>query len=189
MWSTISDLGDAGLTLPLAIVCAVWLATSGWKPVMLWLTMLGTGMLMVGLTKMFYAGCGVHLPLAEFRVISGHTMLASAVWPMTLLLLFQGRTDGHVRLKVAAGLALAALIGVARVFDGAHTVPEVVVGWCVGAVITVLFVRWQHLPGLLPRWRRLAGVSLLSVSALAYGHHAPIQAAIDSYSSWLCLWF
>jgi membrane-associated phospholipid phosphatase len=188
MWSAISDLGDAALTLPLAVACCAWLAMSlsGWRAVVAWLTPLCAGMLMVGLTKILYAGCGVQIPAIGFRVISGHTMLASAVWPMAFLLVFRGGSNTDTRAALIAGFLLAALIGTARVFDEAHTTSEVVAGWALGAVVTVIFMRWKDAPILPSRLRPFAVVSLLVVSGAAYGHHAPIQAAIESYSPELC---
>ncbi len=185
MWSAISDLGDAALTLPLSAVCCAWLVRSSpeRRHAISWLALLATGMLVVGLTKILYAGCGVQIRAIGFRVVSGHTMLASAVWPMALLLGLQWlRTD----IALTAGLALAALIGTARVFDEAHTTSEVIAGWTVGTLVTLSFVRWKGAPAVSPRLRLYASISMLAVLAIAYGRHAPIQAAIEQYSPFLC---
>jgi hypothetical protein len=165
MWSALSNLGDAALTLPLAIACAAWLTTSlaGWRSATSWLTLLAAGASMVGVTKILYAGCGIQIRAIDFRVISGHTMLASAVWPMALILCLPRRVNAQPRLALALGLALAA-----------------------GSLVTVLFVCWRNAPVLPARFRPLAIASLLGISTLAYGHHAPIQEAIDTYSPYLC---
>lgn len=150
---------------------------------MSWLALLAAGMLVVGLTKILYAGCGVQIRAIDFRVVSGHTMLASAVWPMALLLGLQWvRTD----IALTVGLALAALIGTARVFDEAHTASEVIAGWAVGTLVTLSFVCWKGTPAIAPRLRPYASVSMLAVLAIAYGRHAPIQSAIELYSPFLC---
>ncbi|OMR14288.1 phosphatase PAP2 family protein [Burkholderia pseudomallei] len=185
MWSAISDLGDAALTLPLSAACCAWLlrASPERRYAVSWLALLAAGMLVVGLTKILYAGCGVQIRAIGFRVVSGHTMLASAVWPMALLLGLQWLRSNAA---LAAGLALAALIGTARVFDEAHTVSEVVAGWALGTLVTVSFVRWQRAPAMPARLWPYASASLLAVMAIAYGRHAPIQAAIERYSPFLC---
>ncbi|MFM0362154.1 phosphatase PAP2 family protein [Paraburkholderia sediminicola] len=188
MWSALSNLGDAALTLPLAIACAAWLTMSlaGWRSATSWLMLLAAGASMVGVTKILYAGCGIQIRAIDFRVISGHTMLASAVWPMALILCLPRRVDAKPRPALTLGLALAAAIGTARVLDDAHTVSEVFAGWGVGSLVTVLFVYWRNAPVLPARFRPLAIVSLLGISTVAYGHHAPIQEAIDTYSPYLC---
>ncbi|RQV08995.1 phosphatase PAP2 family protein [Burkholderia cenocepacia] len=192
MWTAVSDLGDAAMTLPLALVCIGWLACSaaGRRHAASWALMLAAGMALVGVTKMLYAGCGIEIRAIDFRVISGHTMLASAVWPMTCGLALSGGTPSRANTSLALGLglglALGALIGVARVFDDAHTPAEVVAGWLVGSAVALAFV-WRHgVPRVDARYRVLAAGSLLAVSAIAYGRHAPIQAAIDDYSPFLC---
>lgn len=188
MWSALSDLGDAALTLPLAMACAAWLTTSltGWRSATSWLTLLAAGAFMVGVTKILYAGCGIQIRAIDFRVISGHTMLASAVWPMALILCLPRRVNATPHLALALGLALAAAIGTARVFDDAHTVSEVIAGWGVGSLVTVLFVYRKNAPVLPARFQPFIIVSLLGISTVAYGHHAPIQEAIELYSPYLC---
>lgn len=188
MWSALSNLGDAALTLPLAMACAAWLTTSltGWRSATSWLTLLAAGALMVGVTKILYAGCGIQIRAIDFRVISGHTMLASAVWPMALILCLPRRVNATPHLALALGLALAAAIGTARVFDDAHTVSEVIAGWGVGSLVTVLFVYRKNAPVLPARFQPFIIVSLLGISTVAYGHHAPIQEAIELYSPYLC---
>ncbi|MBN3753596.1 phosphatase PAP2 family protein [Paraburkholderia sp. Tr-20389] len=183
MWLAISNLGDAALTLPLAAVCIAWLTRSltGSRVAFLWSVLLVGAMSLVGLSKVLYAGSGMQIEAISFRMISGHTMLASAVWPMSFLLTLH---DGRANRRSAAlysGVAIATLIGVSRVFDEAHSVSEVIAGWTLGLLVTVLLMRQK--PPLLPtRLRPFVAGSLLTVSAVAYGHHAPIQAAIDRYS-------
>ncbi|NTZ05944.1 phosphatase PAP2 family protein [Burkholderia metallica] len=188
MWTAVSDLGDAAMTLPLALACIGWLTCSaaGRRHAASWALMLAAGMALVGATKMLYAGCGIQIRAIDFRVISGHTMLASAVWPMTCALALSGGTPWRANTSLSLGLVLGALIGVARVFDDAHTPAEVVAGWLVGSAVALAFV-WRHgAPRVDARYRALAAGSLLAVSAVAYGRHAPIQSAIDNYSPFLC---
>ncbi|WP_322026944.1 phosphatase PAP2 family protein [Burkholderia sp. BCC1977] len=194
MWTAVSDLGDAAMTLPLAVACIAWLtrSTAGRHHAASWALMLAAGMALVGATKLLYAGCGIQIRAIDFRVISGHTMLASAVWPMTCVLALGGgvqpraSTSLSLSLSLGLGLGIGALIGVARVFDDAHTPSEVVAGWLVGSAVALAFV-WRHgAPRVDARYRALVAGSLLAVSAVAYGRHAPIQAAIEMYSPFLC---
>ncbi|MEM5345313.1 phosphatase PAP2 family protein [Paraburkholderia azotifigens] len=184
MWMAISNLGDAAMTLPLAIVCVVWLTRSmtGSRVAFSWSVLLVAAMLLVGISKILYAGSGMQIEAINFRMISGHTMLASAVWPMSFLLTLH---DGRANRRSAAlcsGIAIAALIGVSRVFDEAHSVSEVIAGWTLGLLVTVLLMRRKPPPLLPTKLRPFVAGSLLTVSAVAYGHHVPIQAAIDRYS-------
>lgn len=185
-WSMVSDLGDAAMTLPLAVVCLAWLTCSptGRDQAITWALMLAAGMVLVGVTKMLYAGCGVQIRAIDFRVISGHTMLASAVWPMACVLALNGGMRSGA--SISLGLGLGALIGVSRVIDGAHTPSEVIAGWLVGSTIALAFASRHRAPRLNVRNRTLVAGSLLAVSAIAYGRHAPIQTAIELYSPFLC---
>lgn len=61
MWHEISYMGDAALTLPLALVCATWLSAFNRPQAVRWLALLSTGMTLVGATKVLYAGCGFEI--------------------------------------------------------------------------------------------------------------------------------
>jgi len=189
MWLAIGNLGDAALTLPLAAICFAWLTRSmyGWRIALSWIVLLAVAMLAVGLTKVLYAGCGLQIRSMNFRMISGHTMLAATVWPMACLLMLHDGWNVRPGPALLPGLVLAATIGVARVRDDAHSASEVIAGWMLGALVTVVLLkRWTDAPILPPAMRPLAVASTLAVSALAYGYHAPIQAAIEMYSPLVC---
>ncbi|WP_244815413.1 phosphatase PAP2 family protein [Caballeronia sp. Lep1P3] len=181
-----SNLGDAAFLLPLAVVCAVWLRSVDIRLAVRWAALLAFGMALVGLSKILYAGCGLEFSAVNFRMISGHTMLSASIYTVAAGLLAGSLGRAWYRLGAAAGLALAAMIGLSRIFQDAHTPSEVVVGWLLGAAIALmLLVRVFEQPRKMPR-AVAAGVGLLAVSSIAYGHHAPFQRLIEHYSWWLC---
>ena len=183
---TLSNLGDAALLLPLALVCALWLRAVDMRLAMRWAILLAIGMGCVGLSKILYAGCGFEFTAIRMRMISGHTMLAASVYTVAGGLLLGGLGGGWYRLGAAGGLALAAAIGASRVVEDAHTPAEVVAGWVLGALIAAMFLaRVFDQPRKMPRVIA-AGAGLLAVSSIAYGHHAPFQRMIEHYSWWLC---
>jgi membrane-associated phospholipid phosphatase len=176
--SWITNFGDAGLTIPVAAGCALWLSTTDKREALVWLGTLVGALALVGVNKILYAGCGIEFRSIDFRVISGHTMLTSAVWGVTFGLLAGSRGVRWYRLGAAAGLALGALIGFCRVVQDAHTPIEVVAGWFLGGGIALFFLR-----RFFKQPRKMPG------SMIAYGHHAPIQQILTAYSPWLCRWF
>jgi membrane-associated phospholipid phosphatase len=182
----ITNLGDAAVTVPVAFACALWLSAADKREAFRWLCVLAAGLALVGLTKVLYAGCGIQIRSVEFRVISGHTMLASAVWGVALGLLTGSVRAGWYRLGATVGLAMGAVIGFCRVVQDAHTPIEVVAGWVLGSAIAVYFLqRFFKSSRRMPR-SLVGGLGLLLVSTIAYGHHAPIQQLIVRYSPWLC---
>jgi hypothetical protein len=124
MWTAIGNLGDAALTLPLAAVCFAWLTRSlyGWRIALSWATLLAAAMLLVGVTKILHAGCGVQIRAVHFRAISGHALLAAAVWPMACLLMLHDGWNTRTLRALLPGLALAATIAVARARDDTYRV-------------------------------------------------------------------
>ena len=185
MWTVLNNVGDAAMTLPIAAICAIWLGLSRRTMAWRWLRLLAVGMVLVGATKILYAGCGIEISAIGFRMISGHTMLSTTIWTVVIALLCRC-FGGGMRAGTIAGLAIGALTAVARVSDHAHTISEVVAGWLLGAAVAGLFVRTFMRSGTKMFRPDVAAGVLLLVASLAYGHHAPIQDAIDDYAPGLC---
>jgi membrane-associated phospholipid phosphatase len=183
MFPVFANIGDAAVTLPVAIVCGAWLAFADRRLALRWVAALALGMALVGSTKVLYAGWGVTLASFDFRVISGHTMLSTSIWAVTLALLLRGRSH-RIAYGAILGLVVGALTGLARVFDLSHTMSESVSGWLVGLVVALFFLRActrERLEQL-----RLhpvpAGIGVVLVAMLAYGHQAPFQDLIEGHA-------
>ncbi|CAB3731744.1 phosphatase PAP2 family protein [Paraburkholderia rhynchosiae] len=181
MWTVFTNLGDAAVTLPIAAVCACWIALFDVRLACRWIATLAAGVAVVGASKIVYAGWGISFPASDFRVISGHAMLSTSVWIVAITLQLKWwRLPPSI--GIVAGLAIGALTGVSRVMDHSHSLPEVVSGWILGALVAMSFLRAAlsvEFDRLRPAW---STASLLFVSALAYGHHAPLQRLIETRS-------
>jgi hypothetical protein len=185
LWNIFASVGDAAFTLPIALVCAIWLWFSARRQAAHWILLLVIGMALVGATKILYAGCGIEIPSLHFRVISGHTALSTVVWTVAVTLLCRC-AGGRARIGVMIGLMIGAATAVARVFDDAHSVAEVAAGWVLGGALAILFVRNFVHSGVQLVKPRFAALGLLLVASVAYGRHAPIQELIEAYSPGVC---
>jgi membrane-associated phospholipid phosphatase len=182
MWTFYSNLGDAAVTLPVAIVCAVWIAKTDLGLAYRWGLTLACGMLLVGVTKVLYYAWGVSVPLAHFRVISGHTMLSTAVWVVAFALVLRWWRQ-PVSPGIVAGLLLGAMTGMSRVHGHSHSVAEVLIGWTIGSIAAWVFLRLalrNEFRPFQPIWPTLC---LLIVTSIAYGHRAPFQDLIETKSA------
>lgn len=185
MWGAISNVGDAALTLPVAIACATWLALTDRRLAWRWVMLLAAGSALVGVTKILYFGCGIQFRPLDFHVISGHTALATSVWTVVFALLYRS-ANVSVNAGAATGLVIGALTAIARVADRAHTPSEVVAGWLLGAVVSLLFVQTLRRSGARIALSTLGACTLALIVGVAYGHHAPIQEMIEDYSPGVC---
>jgi hypothetical protein len=57
--SWITNFGNAGLTIPVATGCALWLSTTDKREALLWLGTLAAALALGGANKILYAGCGI----------------------------------------------------------------------------------------------------------------------------------
>ena len=142
LWYTITSLGGAGLTLPLAIAIALWLALGyTWRMAALWLGLLGAAIGVVTLTKLAFLGWGVGVRALDFTGVSGHAMLSTAVYPVALFLMLLPARRSIRLAGVLLGLAAGIAVGLSRVVLVAHSPSEAVTGCLVGAGAALLFVR------------------------------------------------
>jgi hypothetical protein len=169
LWYSITSLGGAGLTLPLALAIALWLAAGySWRMAASWLLLLGASVGLVTLTKIAFLGWGVGVREIDFTGVSGHAMLSTAVYPVAFFLMLQGARPTLRVLGVLAGIATGVAVGLSRVVLDAHSPSEAVTGCLVGALTAIVFVRywWSAQSG-----RLSAAVVTLSLAALTFGLH------------------
>ena len=179
MWNVFTNIGDAAVTLPVAAICAGWIAVFDVRLACRWIAALAAGMVVVGATKILYYGWGLSLAASGLRVVSGHTMLSTAVWIVAISLQLKWWRLPPL-LGIVAGMVVGVLTAIARVMDHSHSLPEVLSGWVLGALVATVFLR-SALKVEFERPRPMgSAISLLLVSALAYGHKAPLQDLIET---------
>jgi len=176
IWYSITSLGSAGLTLPLAIAIALWLALGySWRMAAGWLLLLGAAIGVVTVTKLAFLGWGVGVRELDFTGVSGHAMLSTAVYPVALFLMLLPARPALRLVGVLIGLAAGIAVGLSRVVLDAHSPSEAITGCIVGALTALMFVRWSWdaEPG------RLSAVpvtvSLVMLFVGSHGVHVPTQ--------------
>jgi membrane-associated phospholipid phosphatase len=147
-WFFLSLFGEMQLLLPVAL-CAIW-ALARKEPAkslaVAWLLSLALATLLTTASKVAFIGWGVGIPEIDFTGISGHTMFAMAVYPLLLRMLASNRSPLQQKLSVAAGFALALLVGQSRLEIDVHSVSEVVAGVLVGGAVSASMLLFNQRP-------------------------------------------
>ncbi|SIT46685.1 PAP2 superfamily protein [Paraburkholderia ribeironis] len=176
LWYSITSLGGAGMTLPLAVAIALWLAVGyPWRMAAGWLLLLGAAIGVVTVTKLAFLGWGVGIRELDFTGVSGHAMLSTAVYPVVMFLMLLPARPAIRLLGVLLGLAAGVAVGLSRVALSAHSPSEAVTGCLVGALAALVFVRmaWNAAPGRLSALP--VAVSMVVLALLMHGVHVPTQ--------------
>jgi membrane-associated phospholipid phosphatase len=176
LWFSITRLGGAGLTLPLAIAIAFWLALGYSRRLALgWLVIVGAAAGLVTLTKLAFLGWGVGIREWDFTGVSGHAMLSTAVYPVALFLTLLPARPSFRVVGVTLGLAAGLAVGLSRVVLSAHSPSEAVAGCIVGALAAILFIwwAWDAKPSKLSAVP--VAVSLLMLAAAMHDVRVPTQ--------------
>lgn len=180
-WHWLTRFGESGIVIPMALVAAAWWwwATPSRRPLFAWLLLLGSAAFLTLVTKVAFMGWGLGIEALDFTGLSGHAMLAAAIYPV-LARTLASPAAVPPRWAIAAGYALAVVISLSRVVIGAHSVSEVVLGFAVGgtASLVALMLETRHPPPLPKYWLvlGLAGwLTLMPVVATPSGTHGMVQ--------------
>ena len=140
-WHALSVTGSLAVTGPIGVAIAIWLvAGKSWRLTAAWALLFGAGMALVVLTKIAFIGWGMGVESVEFAGFSGHAMRSAAVFPVAFFLAFRSSGPRARQLAVAAGVLLAVLIAISRVYVQAHTVSEAVTGCLLGLLVAGGFI-------------------------------------------------
>lgn len=174
LWYTITNLGGAGLTLPLAFAIALWLVAGySFRMGASWLLLLGVATGLVTATKIAFLGWGVGIHELDFTGVSGHAMLSTAVYPVAFFLMLQRVPNGVRVAGVVVGLAIGVAVALSRVVLDAHSPSEAVAGCVIGSLTALAFVRywWDAQPGQLSALA--VTVSLAAITIALHSVHLP----------------
>ncbi|MEK6348919.1 MAG: phosphatase PAP2 family protein [Burkholderia sp.] len=195
--SYLTNFGDPYLTVPLAALVLLWLAMMrSWGATLYWAGGMTLGAALVAASRVAHVLWGVEIAALNFTVVSGHAMLAGAVYP-TVFSLCDDRTRKAALIgPYAGGLLLATAIGVSRILLGYHSTAEVVCGLAAGMLIataTCFRFTFAHTLFGQPGGLRLHDPSLFAAAALAavvmyHGKVAPVSARIDRDAVGLSQW-
>ncbi|GAB7536880.1 phosphatase PAP2 family protein [Burkholderia sp. 22PA0099] len=195
--SYVTNFGDPYLTIPLAALILLWLAMMrSWRAALFWAGGMTLGASVVAASRVVHVIWGIEVPALNFTVVSGHAMLAGAVYPTVFSLCDNRTRRGAVVGPYAGGLLLATAIGASRILLGYHSTAEVVCGLVAGmlvATLTCFQFTFAHTLFGKPGGFTLHDPTLFAAAALAavvmyHGKVAPVSARIDRDAVGLSQW-
>ncbi len=146
-WHGVTRAGEVGILLPAALLAA-WLLVlrrDTGRKAGIWLVSLGAAVLITLASKLAFLGWGVGWAALNFSGVSGHAMMAAAVYPVLFVVSMPAPSEVGRWCSVGLGVALALMVGVSRIVVGAHSWSEVIAGLVVGGVVTAIVLRGSGL--------------------------------------------
>ena len=171
-WQVLTRLGEAQILLPAAALSTLALVQQRRGRLLAgrWLATLAAAVALTTASKVAFIGWGIGSSALDFTGVSGHAMFAAAVYPLLLATLAPATPRVAPWLAMAAGAALALLVGVSRVTVHAHSWSEVVAGLTLGgAVGAISLMRWHLTESRFKVWVPTATAAWLWVMPV----HAP----------------
>ena len=139
-WHGVTRAGEVGILLPAALLAAwlLMLRRDHERTAGIWLASLGVAVLITLASKFALLGWGLGWAALNFSSVSGHAMMAAAVYPVLFAVLIPAPSVVGRWCTAGAGIALALLVGVSRIVVGAHSWSEVIAGLAVGGVVAAV---------------------------------------------------
>lgn len=187
-WQLISFFGDSTVLLPSAAALFIVLMLRKTSRLLAWQWSLLFGITgaIVCASKLAFMGWGLGIRELDYTGFSGHSALSAAFWPIFLWLLSARFSAGVQKAAVAAGYALAAVVGYSRLVIHAHSVSEVIAGLLLGAAGSALFLLLQKRTtpsesvSISGRRRMLVMVPLILLHS---GNKAPTQSLLGQVAT------
>lgn len=170
-WHGVTRAGEVGILLPAALLAA-WLLVlrrDNGRTAGIWLAALGVAVLITLASKLAFLGWGLGWAALDFSGISGHSMMAAAVYPVLFAVLIPTPSAWGRWSAAGAGIALALVVGVSRIVVGAHSWSEVFAGLAVGGVVTVFVLHGSSLALAGARSQARASLTRAVAAPLAIG--------------------
>jgi len=142
LWGAVTRLGESGIVLPVVLVVAIglgWTARRADRALSLLLPV-AVAATLVTATKIAFMGFGWGIARIDFTGMSGHAMLAAAIYPV-LVVVFIPPTEPRRALAMALATVVVVLVVVSRVELDAHSPSEVLSGGAVGALAARVAIR------------------------------------------------
>jgi membrane-associated phospholipid phosphatase len=185
-FETVTKFGDSGFLLPASVCLCVGLFAAGARHnavafAYAWAACIGA----TTLAKILLMACGRDWISASIHSPSGHASL-SAMFFLTLGFISRGEQN-HVRGRGFAVLCivLVGLIAVSRVFLGAHTAAETLVGVVIGLTSFGAFWRYSGPAAPIPARVLLFGLAPLVLAYAASGAHLHLEGPLERIAAWL----
>ena len=172
----ITELGDAAVLLPLIVAALAWfVARRLWLSAAYWVGAVGVAQLLAQVIKLalhrprptpLYAGA------EAFSFPSGHAVMSAVVYGLLAWLLLRRASPYWQRMGGAAAMALVLLIGLSRVYLGAHWMSDVLggLGFGVAWVALVAMAYAYHCrERLQERWLAMLLLGVFLAAAVAHG--------------------
>jgi membrane-associated phospholipid phosphatase len=184
--TAISNLGDIGVTTPIAGCIAVFFALrQDWKLTAWWVILFAFGLSLVVVSKVAFVGWGIGYQELDFTGFSGHAMRAMAIFPVLGYLVVKKKSIHTQTVFFMLGIGLGLIVGISRQLLNVHSWSEVIAGCVLGLAVSVCFVLILSSSKQFSFYRPLLIIAMVPILMTPYLKPTPTQSWIIDFSLYL----
>lgn len=140
-WVKIVHLGDTVVMIPAAAAILAWLITArAWRMTLCWCLLFAIGLSLVVTSKIAFIAWGTGIPSFNFKAISGHAMLTTAISPVIIYLILQRSPHIFRASGVMLGIVFGMLMCILLIMGNYHSISETIAGFVIGAIVSLSFI-------------------------------------------------
>lgn len=179
-WLKIIHLGGTAVMIPAACAIAALLLTGrAWRMALWWCLLFAAGLGLVAASKIAFLGWGLGIPSLDFKTLSGHAMLTTAVIPVIFFLLLQWASPVVWSGGIGLSIILSAILTICLIAFNFHSASEAIAGCTLGGIVSLGFIKMSGTLSTVRLNRRLILFSILAFLAVQYAKPPSIEYWIE----------
>lgn len=184
----ITHWGDGAVSLTVAAVVAVWLASRrAWPAFWHWLAAIGFAITAPMLLKLLFQlprPVDVYEGISSYGFPSWHVTVTTVMYGFLAVLMARGLPPGLRWISYALSATLVTLVAVSRLYLGVHWLSDVLGGMLLGLLwLSALGIAYRrHGGGALPSWQLLGIVAVVIALVLPWYHGRYLASDLTRYA-------
>jgi membrane-associated phospholipid phosphatase len=183
MLTTLTNLADLVVVLPLAIAILLWLlGMRSTGAALWWLVAVAICIGGTALLKIYFFACP---PSADLQSPSGHTSLGTLIYGAMIMFAAVESQGWRRWLVIATGALFVLSIAISRLLLHAHTIPEIGLGLLIGGIALVIFAKAYLSDPPVHVWLLPLMLVTIIVIVVFHNHELPAEEFLHQISAYL----
>lgn len=179
-WLKIIQLGGTAVMIPAAsAIAALLLTCRAWRMALWWCLLFAAGLSLVAASKIAFLGWGLGILSLDFKALSGHAMLTTAIIPVMFFLLLQWASPIMRTAGILLAIVFSVIMAICLIAFNFHSASEAIAGCTLGGIVSLGFIKISSTLPAVRLNRRHILFSILAFLVVQYAKPPSIEYWIE----------